>query len=129
MKAHLTLTAAWILALLAGCSTPSALVDYPRMQRIALAAISAKYPDMKLSELRLNYIQITMETTTGTMHTLGSDVSEVAVVYYLQPSATTTVKDYITPGKTETTIPAVVVRISNSGKVQSVDKGAEITWK
>jgi hypothetical protein len=120
MKTYVTFLAVCTAIVVAGCRTQPALVDYSQIQKIALTSISVKYPDVTLSDLRLDSIKSEMVAN-------GLEVIEVD---YKQPSLTKRDKDSARYGqKTAVTIPTVFVRMSNSGKIQDVGKGSSISFE
>lgn len=120
MKKHITFVAISATFILTGCRTQTALVDYSQIEKIALVSISAKYPDVKPSDLSLDSIKSEM----------AANGSEVIEVDYKQSSSLKREQDSARYGqKTAVTVSTVFVRMSNCGKVQDVGKGSSISFE
>lgn len=120
MKTYITLLVVCAVIVATGCRTQTALVDYPQIQKVALESISAKYPDVALSDLHLDSIKSEM----------AANGSEVIEVDYKQPSSTKREKDSARYGeKMAVTVTTIFVRMSNSGKIQDVGKGESISFQ
>jgi hypothetical protein len=109
MKYTPQLIGACLMLVLTGCQKPSDVIGKAEatIKSAALASIAAKYPDMSSSELKFSQM-IIRKTPNGQ--------EEIFVTYDLPSSAKTTTEGK----KTTTTTKTVGVRVSLSGKAESV---------
>ena len=85
-----------------------------RIQNVALAAITAKYPNLKSSELALGNMDIATRP----------DGSQMIDVGYSLPASVEEKKDSPEKGKTTFSAKSISVTMSLSGHVQNVSEGA-----
>jgi hypothetical protein len=116
MKITPQLIAVCLLPVLAGCHKPQASEEIgaaeATFKTTALTSISAKYPDVGSSELRFSQMSILAMP----------DDKELIYVTYIIPASSTT----STEGKkTTTTTKTIDVRMSSSGKVESVSESTQ----
>lgn len=120
MKNYIAFVLVCAAIILSGCRMQTALVDYPQIEKLALASIREKYPDVTPSDLRLDSIR----------SELASNGAEVIVVNYTQLSSIKREKDSARYGeKTAVKTTTVFVRMSNSGKIQEVGKGSSVSFE
>ncbi|MGB7769825.1 MAG: hypothetical protein WBN22_13355 [Verrucomicrobiia bacterium] len=111
MKFTPLLIGACLVLLVTGCQKSSGVIGRAEttIKTAALAAITAKYPDVSASELKFSEMSIRV---------MLNGQEDVFVTYTLPASATTTTEGK----KATTTTDTIGVRMSPSGKVEMVYK-------